>query len=204
MDDAKRWFLQNLRCLCCESFLDCIVTAKKGFDINYRENSELFLKVSCTGLYFFLPNQADNPPMHEDSEIASPVEIIDFMDLGPCQLKGNTFHFKAVVRGVVEKKFEMEMIQGKELMNAVNAHSNKNDRENVLRTFRRTHSHQIETNNNSDSETEDDVITSSSHINSAQATRGTTHHEQLAGPSQLGNRQVVPQDEKSSNRSEDK
>lgn len=206
IDDAKRWFLQILRCLRCSYSLNCTVIATQGFTTN-AEEKELVLKVNCTGMYFFLPDQADDPSMDDHDELIFPFEIIDLFQLGYCELRRNsTIHMKAVVRGK-QKEFQMKTTNGRELMDAVNVHVTQKERAAFLEKYSKTHSHPV-MDSNVETETESDrgeapPPNPSPEMVTQETTSRCSHPS--GEDSQEGNSEIGPlNEEQDSRRSEDK
>lgn len=137
--DARRWFLQILRCLRCEKCVNSIVITDENFPVEI-ENSPVTLKTTCFGLHFFVPDPREDVRMEN---LLSLVLNIDYCHLVACDLKDAAcIRIAAVIRGRIWE-FEFRTNVANAIKRVIDNYSTEADRENVLRNFEEMGSHSI-------------------------------------------------------------
>lgn len=140
--DAQRYFLQIVREICCHRCVSHDVSPSPDFPIQLQQNDlKLTLKISCSGMYFFVPDCFDGTSPEEECTrtLLCAIMIVDFTRLGFCELQDDVLYIKAIMNGEI-KEFHLESVhQGQNIKDVVDHHVPKLEREAILSKYLRTH-----------------------------------------------------------------
>lgn len=127
--NAKRFFLQILRSMCCEESIECEVILNIDFPITWYEEQPLLLKTTCFGLLFCVTEQS------EDMHINDPVLLlnIDYSQIMNYGVEGDVLLISAVIEGR-ETEFKLER-NAAAVKKVVDAHYSKEDQKKLAHYF---------------------------------------------------------------------
>lgn len=148
--DAKRWFLQILRCLRCEKCGEGIIIPGENFPIETGE-SPVILKTTCFGLHFFVPDPVEEMQLRN---LLFLVLNVDYCHLGGCELKGNELYITTSIRGGM-REFTFKTEAASAIKEVIDKYSTEMDRQYALSKCRNGFSYPInvEPQNSSPAET---------------------------------------------------
>lgn len=129
--NAKQWFLQILRSICCKKCMSCDVVVDSDFPVGTKARRNLFLKMTCFGMYFFEHDRSEN---REVDTILKIVLAIDYFKLGDCKLQKNEFSVKAVLKGKM-REFKLKTKEAPKIKSVLDLHSNARQRENFSKFY---------------------------------------------------------------------
>lgn len=143
--NAKGYFLQILRSLCCEKWIRFLPMPVEDFqlkDISQLQGEKccVKLKASCVGLHFFTLDPA------EDLQARSFLSLclnIDYSDLVDCTLEAGDLFIEAAIHGRL-KKFQLKTREAEKIKQVVDEHSTTLDRSFALCPFKSKPSHLID------------------------------------------------------------